>query len=41
MFIRFVCDLDKKHESVILPVFGIPTPFHISTIKVYLIFDLP
>ncbi|KAL5252216.1 hypothetical protein ACHWQZ_G015116 [Mnemiopsis leidyi] len=25
--------VDKKHESVIIPIFGIPTPFHISTIK--------
>lgn len=24
---------DKKYETVILPVFGIPVPFHISTIK--------
>lgn len=25
--------VDKGHESVVLPVFGCPTPFHISTIK--------
>ncbi|XP_033101550.1 FACT complex subunit SPT16-like [Anneissia japonica] len=25
--------IDKKHETVILPVFTIPTPYHISTIK--------
>ncbi len=25
--------VDKTHDSVILPVFGCPTPFHISTIK--------
>ncbi|KAL3860233.1 hypothetical protein ACJMK2_010387 [Sinanodonta woodiana] len=25
--------VDKKYETVILPVFGNPTPFHISTIK--------
>nr|CAB3266708.1 FACT complex subunit SPT16 [Phallusia mammillata] len=25
--------IDKKYETVVLPVFGIPTPFHISTIK--------
>ncbi|XP_031569470.1 FACT complex subunit SPT16-like [Actinia tenebrosa] len=25
--------VDKKHEAVILPLFGIATPFHISTIK--------
>ena len=26
--------LDRKHETVILPIFGIPAPFHISMIKV-------
>ena len=26
--------IDKKYETVVLPVFGFPTPFHISTIKV-------
>ncbi|KAJ8303246.1 hypothetical protein KUTeg_019642 [Tegillarca granosa] len=25
--------VDRKYETVILPVYGIPTPFHISTIK--------
>lgn len=25
--------VDKKNEAVILPIFGIPVPFHISTIK--------
>ncbi|VDI07180.1 Hypothetical predicted protein [Mytilus galloprovincialis] len=25
--------VDRKYETVILPVFGIPTPFHIATIK--------
>lgn len=25
---------DKKYETIILPIFGIPSPFHISTIKV-------
>ncbi|CAM1310156.1 SUPT16H (predicted), partial [Pycnogonum litorale] len=25
--------VDKKYETVILPVYGIPVPFHISTIK--------
>lgn len=25
--------VDKKYETVIMPVFGIPVPFHISTIK--------
>ncbi|VDN50299.1 unnamed protein product [Dracunculus medinensis] len=25
--------LDRRHDSVILPLFGVPTPFHISMIK--------
>lgn len=25
--------VDKKYEALILPLFGLPTPFHISTIK--------
>lgn len=25
--------VDRKYETVILPVFGVPTPFHIATIK--------
>lgn len=25
--------MDKAHETVLLPIFGVPTPFHISTIK--------
>lgn len=25
--------LDRKYETVILPIFGIPVPFHISMIK--------
>ncbi|XP_015604415.1 FACT complex subunit spt16 isoform X1 [Cephus cinctus] len=25
--------VDKKYETVILPIFGVPVPFHISTIK--------
>ena len=25
--------VDKGHETVILPIFGTPTPFHISTLK--------
>ena len=25
--------VDKGHETVILPIFGVPTPFHISTLK--------
>jgi nucleosome binding factor SPN SPT16 subunit len=29
----FFYSLDKAHETVILPIFGVPTPFHISTIK--------
>lgn len=26
--------IDKKHDTIILPIFGIPVPFHISMIKV-------
>jgi len=26
--------VDRKYETVILPVYGVATPFHISTIKV-------
>jgi nucleosome binding factor SPN SPT16 subunit len=26
--------LDKRYETVILPIHGMSTPFHISTIKV-------
>ena len=26
--------IDRKHEAVILPIFGVPTPFHISMIKI-------
>ena len=25
--------VDKKYETIVLPIFGIPVPFHISTIK--------
>lgn len=25
--------VDKKYEAIILPLFGLPTPFHISTVK--------
>ncbi|XP_052232881.1 FACT complex subunit SPT16-like isoform X1 [Dreissena polymorpha] len=25
--------VDKKYETIILPIFGLPTPFHISTVK--------
>lgn len=28
--------IDKKYETVVMPVFGIATPFHIATIKVLL-----
>lgn len=28
--------IDKKYETVVMPVFGIATPFHIATIKVNL-----
>lgn len=24
---------DRKYETIVLPVFGTPTPFHISTVK--------
>lgn len=30
----FFLSLDKKYEAVVLPLFGVATPFHISTIKV-------
>lgn len=41
------CFLDRKYETVILPIFGTPAPFHIATIKVgktfiilqYFVFD--
>ena len=26
--------VDKKYETIILPIFGQPTPYHIATIKV-------
>jgi nucleosome binding factor SPN SPT16 subunit len=29
--------IDKKYETVIMPVFGIATPFHIATIKVLIL----
>ena len=25
--------VDKKYETIILPIFGVPVPFHIATIK--------
>ena len=25
--------VDKKYETVILPIFGVPVPFHIATLK--------
>lgn len=31
--IFFLLFTDKKYETVIMPIFGIPVPFHISTIK--------
>lgn len=31
-FFRFI-STDKKYETVIMPIFGIPVPYHISTIK--------
>lgn len=33
LFKQFISFLDKKYETVIMPIFGIPVPFHISTIK--------
>ena len=30
--------VDRRYESVILPIYGTPTPFHISTIKVCILF---
>ena len=35
LYVNQIClFLDRKYEAVILPIFGLPTPFHISTIKV-------
>lgn len=28
-----ICFLDRKYETVIFPIFGLPVPFHISMIK--------
>jgi len=28
--------VDRKYETVILPIYGVSTPFHISTIKVFI-----
>ena len=25
--------VDKKYETIILPIFGVPVPFHIATVK--------
>ena len=25
--------VDKKYETIIMPIFGVPVPFHIATIK--------
>lgn len=33
--------IDKKYETVIMPVFGIATPFHIATIKVWMLRRVP
>jgi len=35
----FACHdvVDRKYETVILPVYGVSTPFHISTIKVFIV----
>lgn len=33
--------IDKKYETVIMPVFGIATPFHIATIKVLTLNPVP
>lgn len=33
--------IDKKYETVIMPVFGIATPFHIATIKVLTVTQVP
>ncbi len=30
------CFSDKRYETVILPMFGAPCPYHISTVKVWL-----
>ena len=30
------CYLDQKYETVVLPMHGTATPFHISTIKVHI-----
>ena len=27
------CISDKKYETIILPIFGVPVPFHIATVK--------
>jgi len=35
----FICHnvVDRKYETVILPIYGVSTPFHISTIKVFIL----
>lgn len=33
VYTNFVFISDRKYETVILPIFGVPVPFHISTIK--------
>ncbi|CAB4067888.1 FACT complex subunit spt16,FACT complex subunit SPT16 [Lepeophtheirus salmonis] len=29
--------VDQKYETVIMPIYGIPVPFHIATLKIYLL----
>jgi len=33
-FAIFLLSLDTKYEAIVLPIFGVATPFHISTVKV-------
>lgn len=33
IFVCYTLFADMKYETIILPVFGMPVPFHISTIK--------
>ena len=32
--------VDKKYETIILPIFGVPVPFHIATVKVKILSNL-
>ena len=34
LYICCLYTVDRKYESVILPLHGVATPFHISTVKV-------